>query len=55
MGRDDGCLHQHCVKGDYHTENGYLDHTLNLIYNGNYGKEMLKVTAFVLYWYKAHS
>ncbi|KAK3895542.1 hypothetical protein Pcinc_000780 [Petrolisthes cinctipes] len=49
--RDDGCLHQHCLHGDYNTENGYLDHTLALIYNGNYGKEMLKYLSNLFTWY----
>lgn len=41
--RPDGCLHQHTVQGDYVTEHGYLDHSLSLVYNGNYGAELLKV------------
>ncbi|XP_071522475.1 chondroitinase-AC-like [Panulirus ornatus] len=49
--RPDGCLHQHNIKGDHNTENGYLNHTLWTIYNGNYGKVMLKDMSTLMTWF----
>ncbi|XP_069184940.1 chondroitinase-AC [Procambarus clarkii] len=49
--RPDGCLNQHNQKGNHTTENGYLDHTLWNIYNGHYGKEMLRYDARLMSWY----
>ncbi|XP_069980357.1 chondroitinase-AC [Penaeus vannamei] len=49
--RPDGCLHQHNIGGDYNTNIGYLDHTLNNPYNGAYGKELLRYTSNLMSWY----
>ncbi|XP_037783766.1 chondroitinase-AC-like [Penaeus monodon] len=49
--RQDGCLHQHNIGGDHNTDIGYLDHTLNNLYNGNYGKELLRFVSNLMSWY----
>ncbi|CAL4064068.1 unnamed protein product, partial [Meganyctiphanes norvegica] len=48
--RGDGCLHQHSIQ-PHSTEVGYLDHILHLPYNHNYGKELLRFSATLLFWH----
>ncbi|XP_042865853.1 chondroitinase-AC-like [Penaeus japonicus] len=49
--RPDGCLHQHNIGGNHNTDLGYLDHTLYNLYNGSYGKELLRFVSMLMSWY----
>ncbi|CAL4078305.1 unnamed protein product, partial [Meganyctiphanes norvegica] len=50
--RADGCLHQHCLKGNYTTHGQrWLNHTIQVPYAHTYGKEFLKWMSELLSWY----